>query len=173
MKGEVIKYVCSAGGLLKAKVYIETSVISYLTARPNNDIRAMANQNATLEWWETQRLNFDLFISEFVVAEASLGPPDAVKRRLEAIADILELQATEEVRVLGQELICRNALPANAEIDAYHVAIATVNGLEYMLTWNCTHIANAHTRSKIEATCRALGYEPPIICTPQELTEEV
>lgn len=157
---------------MKAKVYIETSVISYLIARPCNDIRAMANQNVTIEWWETQRLNFDLLISEFVVAEASLGHPDAVKRRLEVIADLMELEATEEVRVLGQELIRRNALPAKAEIDAYHVAIATVHGIEYLLTWNCTHIANAHTRPKIEATCRELGYEPPIICTPQELTED-
>ena len=158
---------------MKAKVYIETSVISYLTARPSNDIRAMANQNVTIEWWEMQRSNYDVFISEFVIAEAGLGHPDAISRRLEVIADIIELQATEEVRVLGQELIRRHALPDNAEIDAYHVAIATVNGMEYLLTWNCTHIANAHTRPKIEATCRALGYEPPIICTPQELTEEV
>ena len=158
---------------MKARVYVETSVISYLTARSNNDIRAMANQNATIEWWETQRLNFDLFISEFVVAEASIGDPDAVERRLAAIADIMELQATDEVRVLGQELIRRNALPANAVVDAYHVAITTVNGVEYLLTWNCSHIANAHTRPRIEAACRALGYEPPIICTPQELTEEV
>ncbi|MEI6451693.1 MAG: type II toxin-antitoxin system VapC family toxin [Actinomycetes bacterium] len=158
---------------MKAKVYVETSVISYLTARPNNDIRAMANQNVTIEWWETQRLNFDLLISEFVVAEASIGDPDAVKRRLAAIADIMELQATEEVRVLGQQLIRCNALPENAEVDAYHVAIATVNGIDYLLTWNCAHIANAHTRPRIEAACRALGYEPPIICTPQELTEEV
>jgi len=162
----------TTGVILKAKVYVETSVISYLTARPNNDIRAMANQNVTIEWWETQRLNFDLFISEFVVAEASTGDPDAVERRLAAIADIMELQATEEVRVLGKELIRRNALPANA-VDAYHVAIATVNGVEYLLTWNRTHIANAHTRPRIEAACRALGHEPPIICTPQELTEEV
>jgi len=158
---------------LKDKVYIETSVISYLTARPSNDIRVMANQNVTIEWWETQRSNYEIFISEFVVAEASLGHPDAISRRLEVIADIMELQATEEVRILGQELIRRNALPANAAIDAYHVAIATVNGIEYLLTWNCAHIANAHTRPKIEATCRALGYEPPIICTPQELTKEV
>ena len=158
---------------MKDKVYIETSVISYLTARPSNDIRAMANQNVTIDWWETQRSNYDIFISEFVVAEASLGHPDAINRRLAIIADITELQATEEVRVLGQELIRRHALPANAEIDAYHVAIATVNGIEYLLTWNCTHIANAHTRPKIETTCRALGYEPPIICTPQELTKEV
>ena len=162
----------TTGGTLKAKVYIETSVISYLTARPSNDIRAVANQNVTLEWWETQRPKFDLLISEFVIAEASLGHPEAAQRRLAAIADIVELQATEEVRALGQELIRRNALPARAEIDAYHVAIAAVNGIEYLLTWNCAHIANAHTRPKIESTCRALGYEPPIICTPQELTEE-
>jgi len=100
---------------LKDKVYIETSVISYLTARPSNDIRAMANQNVTIEWWETQRSNYDIFISEFVVAEASLGHPDAINRRLAIIADITELQATEEVRVLGQELIRRHALPANAK----------------------------------------------------------
>ncbi len=162
----------NCGDTLKAKVYIETSIISYLTARPNYDIRAVANQNITLEWWETQRPNFDLLISEFVIAEASLGHPEAAQRRLAAIADIMELQATEAVRALALELIRRNALPAKAEIDAYHVAIAAVNGIDYLLTWNCTHIANAHTRPKIESICRALGYEPPIICTPQELTEE-
>ena len=81
---------------------------------------------------------------------------------------LVELQATQAVKALGRELVTRNALPAVAEIDALHVAIAAVNGIEYLLTWNCTHIANAHTRPKIEAT---LGYEPPIICTPQELTE--
>jgi hypothetical protein len=81
------------------------------------------------------------------------------------------LQATQAVKALGRELVTRNALPAVAEIDALHVAIAAANGIEYLLTWNCTHIANAYTRPKIEATCRALGFEPPIICTPQELTE--
>ena len=156
---------------MKAKVYVETSVISYLTARPSNDIRAAANQSVTLDWWEAERPRYDLFISEFVVAEAGLGHPDAAQRRLAAMSGLPELQVTDEVRVLGQELLRRSALPANAEIDAYHVAIAAVNGIEYLLTWNCTHIANAHTRPRIEAACRALGYEPPIICTPQELTE--
>ncbi len=131
----------------------------------------MANQNATVEWWETQSSKYDLVISEFVIAEASLGHPEAAKRRLATVKDIMELQATEEARTLGKEFINRSALPAKAEVDAYHVAIAAVNGVEYLLTWNCTHIANAHTRPKIEAACRALGYEPPIICTPDELTE--
>jgi len=156
---------------LRPKVYIETSIIGYLTARQSNDIRAAANQNATLEWWDIQRPKFDLLISEFVTAEASLGDSEAVQRRLMVIAEIPELEATEEVRLLGQTLISQGAIPQKAGIDAYHVAIAAVNGLEYLLTWNCTHIANAIMRPKIEAICRSCGYEPPIICTPQELME--
>ncbi len=156
---------------MKPRVYIETSVISYLTARPSNDFRAMSNQNVTLEWWELERPKFELVISEFVIAEASLGHPEAAQRRLAALVGLVELQATQAVKTLARELVMRNALPAVAEIDALHVAIAAVNGIEYLLTWNCTHIANAHTRPKIESTCRALGFEPPIICTPQELTE--
>ncbi len=156
---------------MKPKVYVETSVLSYLTARPTNDLRAMANQAATVEWWETQRSKYDLVISEFVLAEASLGHPEAAERRLAATVGLMELRATEEVRAIGKELINRGAVPEKAEIDAYHVAIAAVNGIEYLLTWNCAHIANAHTRPKIESACRALGYEPPIICTPDELTE--
>ena len=156
---------------MKPKVYIETSVISYLTAKPSNDFRAMANQNVTLEWWELERPKFELVISEFVITEASLGHPEAAQRRLTALVGLTELQATQQVKNLGRELVFRHALPAMAEIDALHVAMAAVHGIEYLLTWNCTHIANAHTRPKIEATCRILGYEPPIICTPPELTE--
>ena len=160
------------GAILKPKVYIETSIISYLTARPSNDLRAAANQSTTVEWWETQRPKFDLLISEFVIAEASLGHPDAAQRRLNVIEEIPELEATEEVKTLGQAFIAHGAIPKNAEVDAYHVAIAAVNGIEYLLTWNCTHIANAQIRPKIEAICRLYGYEPPIICTPQELMED-
>ena len=157
---------------MKASVYIETSVFSYLTARPSNDLRATANQNVTLEWWETQRPNYSVFVSELVLSEACKGHPEAAQRRLAAIGDLPLLQISPEVRILAQALIEDHALPAKAEADAYHVAIAVVNGIEYLLTWNCTHIANAHTRPKIEATCRAHGYEPPVICTPSELIEE-
>lgn len=157
---------------MKASVYIETSIFSYLTARPSNDLRAMANQSVTSDWWETQRSNYDVFISELVISEASKGHPEAAQRRLAVIADLPLLQISPEVRSLAQALIQNHALPPKAEADAYHVAIAVVNGAEYLLTWNCTHIANAHTRPRIEATCRALGYEPPVICTPLELTED-
>jgi predicted nucleic acid-binding protein len=156
---------------MKSKVYVETSIISYLTSRPSNDVRALANQSITQDWWEVERPKFDLVISEFVIAEASLGHQAAAQLRLAALKGLMVLEVNAAVGVLGSELIRQNALPARAETDAFHVAVAAVNGIEYLLTWNCTHIANAYTRPKIEATCRALGYEPPIICTPQELSE--
>jgi predicted nucleic acid-binding protein len=153
-------------------VYIETSIFSYMTARPSNDLRAMANQNETMDWWESQRMHYNVFISELVVSEASKGHPEASRRRLAVINDLPLIVISEGVRDLAQALIENHALPPKAEADAYHVALAVVHGIEYLLTWNCTHIANAHTRPKIEATCRRLGYEPPVICTPLELTED-
>lgn len=157
---------------MKPKIYIETSIPSYLTAKPSSDVRVTANREITLEWWEVRRSYFELYISEFVIAEISRGDPEAAKRRLETITDISELEATEEVRVLGKALISEGPIPAKAEIDAYHIAISAVNGMDYLLTWNCAHIANAVMRAKIELVCRHHGYEPPIICTPQELMED-
>ena len=154
-----------------SKIYIETSVPSYLVARPSNDIRVAANQNITIEWWETRRPHFELFISEFVIAEASLGNTEAAKKRLDAIANLSILATTDDVRLLVKALIFKGPIPKKAEIDAFHIAVAAVNGIEYLLTWNCTHIANAVMRPKIEEICRQQGVEPPIICTPQELME--
>ena len=156
---------------MKPKAYIETSILSYLTARPSSDVRVLANQVVTIDWWENRRLDFDLFVSEFVVAEAALGDPQAASRRLEVIESIAELEATEAVRELGKALNSEGAIPQQAEVDAYHVAVAAVNAMDYLLTWNCTHIANAAMRSKIDSVCRNHGYEPPVICTPQELME--
>ncbi|RKZ46047.1 MAG: DNA-binding protein [Candidatus Parabeggiatoa sp. nov. 3] len=157
---------------MKPKVYIETSIPSYLTARPSNDIRAMANQNATIEWWENYRFNFDLFISEFVITEVGLGHPEAAQRRLSVIANLPELVVTKEVKMLANALITEGPIPTKSEVDAYHISVATINGMEYLLTWNCTHIANATLKPRIEAICRKYGFEPPILCTPQELIGE-
>jgi len=156
---------------MKSTVYIETSVLSYLTARPSNDLRAMANQSITAEWWETRRSSYEVVVSELVLLEAGRGHAEAAQRRMVVASELPLLQVSPEVQSLAQALIESHALPEKAEADAYHVAIAAVNGIEYLLTWNCTHIANAHTRPKIEATCRSLGYEPPVICTPSELME--
>ena len=157
---------------MKPKVYIETSIPSYLTSSFSNDLRVAANQNTTIEWWETRRPSFDLFISEFVAAEAILGNFEAAQKRLEIIADLPKLAVTEAVRTLAKALISDGPIPPKAEIDAYHIAVAAVNGVEYLLTWNCAHIANAIMRPKIEEVCRRQGFEPPIICTPQELMED-
>jgi hypothetical protein len=156
---------------MKPKVYIETSIISYLTARPSNDLRAMANQSITIEWWENRKPDFDVFVSEFVIAESSQGDPDAVSRRSAAISDLPELEITEAVRQLGKALVTQGPIPKGAEIDAYHIAVAAANGMDYLLTWNCKHIANAVMRPMVEEVCRNHGYEPPTICTPQELME--
>lgn len=157
---------------MKPKVYIETSIPSYLTARLSNDLRVAANQNTTIEWWEARRPSFELFISEFVAAEAILGDSEIAQKRLEIIADLPGLSITDAVKTLAKSLISEGAIPPKAAIDAYHIAVAAVNGVEYLLTWNCTHIANALMRPKIEEVCRQQGFEPPIICTPQELMED-
>ena len=156
---------------MKPSVYVETSVLSYLTARPSNDLRAMAHQAATIEWWDTQKTHYHLVASDLVIAEASRGNPEAAQRRLAAMSSFQLLQISQDVQNLAQLLVVQHALPPKAEADAVHVALAAVSGVEYLLTWNCTHIANAHTRPKIEATCRSYGYEPPVICTPLELIE--
>ncbi len=155
---------------MKPKVYIETSIPSYLTAWRNPDLVMAANQEITKEWWEN-RDQFDLYLSAFVIQEASGGDPDAAKRRLSVLTDIPEIDITEEVEDVASKLLDKVPLPQKAKIDALHIAVATVGGMDYLLTWNCTHIANATLRPKIEAVCRELGYEPPTICTPQELWE--
>lgn len=130
---------------------------------------ATANQELTQEWWETRKDDFYLVISEFVLHEASAGDPIAARNRLAAIAGIPELNITDEVGELARILIEQIPIPAKAQLDAFHIAVAAIHGIDYLLTWNCTHINNAELRPRIEAICRYQGFEPPIICTPQEL----
>ena len=156
---------------MKSTVYIETSFISYLTSRPSRDLVTAANQQLTHDWWNEHRENFDLFISQFVIDECNLGDAIAARVRLDVIADIQQLNVTAAVETLADGLVDQLPLPEKAQVDALHVSIATVCDMEYLLTWNCTHIANAVLRPRIEAICRSFGYEPPTICTPQELME--
>lgn len=156
---------------MKPKVYIETSVISYLSARPSRDVIVIANQQITGEWWQTRRQDFDLYVSELVQFEASGGDPEAAKKRLESIKEVPVLTLTPTIIGFGEKLVQEGSLPEKASADALHIAIASMNGLDYLLTWNFKHIANAAIRYKVERICREEGYEPPIICTPQELME--
>jgi hypothetical protein len=105
------------------------------------------------------------------VEEASAGNPEAAERRLAALNGIPLLTRGNDAVALGTALLRAGALPAKALADALHLATAAVHGLDYLLTWNCAHLANAAMRSKIEAVCRTCGFEPPILCTPLELTE--
>lgn len=154
------------------RVYLETTILSYLTARPSRDLLTAAHQETTKKWWESRRADFELFVSQFVIDEAAMGDPDAAKLRLEILADLPLLDVTEDVHALAGEFMKRVPLPPKAAADSLHIATATVNGMDYLLTWNCTHIANAALRVKIETICRESGYEPPVICTPEELLEE-
>ena len=157
---------------MKPKVYLETSVISYLTSRPSRNLIVAANQQITQEWWQLRRQDFDLHISQLVVQEASAGNEHEAERRLRAIANVPLLALNEEAVVFAEQLVRKGPLPQNAVEDALHIAVATLNGMDYLLTWNFKHIANATMRYQIERICRMVGYEPPIICTPQELLGE-
>jgi len=156
---------------MKPSVYLETSVISYLTARPSRDLIRTAHQRLTQEWW-AKRDRFELFVSDAVLAEAGRGDPDAARRRLAAANGLPALAATAEAQALATALLKAAAMPAKAAIDAAHVAIATVHGMSFLLTWNCAHIANAAMREPIESVCRRAGFKPPVICTPEELAGE-
>jgi hypothetical protein len=156
---------------MKPSLYIETTIIGYLTSRVSNLLVAAANQQITRDWWDDHRGDFEVFISRFVVDECAAGDREGAAERLERIKGIPLLNVTDEVVRLADILLVGVPLPRKAQVDAYHVAVATVNGVQYLLTWNCKHIANASLRPRIERVCREFGYEPPCICTPQEIME--
>jgi hypothetical protein len=156
---------------MKPRVYIETTVLSYLTALPSRDVVHAAHQQVTVEWWGAREA-FELFVSDAVLAEARLGDPAAAARRLAAAQSLTVLAATGDAQHLANALLAAATMPRKAAIDAVHVAIAAVNGMDFLLTWNCAHIANAAMRPRIESVCRSVGFEPPTICTPEELQPE-
>lgn len=149
-------------------MYVETTIPSYLTAWPSNNLLRAAHQQVTREWWD-RRAAFDLYVSQLVVVECQAGDPVAAVERLAALAEIPILDQPPEVAALAEALVQGVPLPPKAGADAVHIATAAVHGIQYLLTWNCTHIANATLRPRIEQVCRAAGWEPPLICTPQEL----
>jgi hypothetical protein len=157
---------------MKPQLYLETTIPSYLTAWPSRDLIRAAHQEITREWWEQRRSEFDIFVSQVVVRECEGGDPDAAVRRLDAIRDLPLLEETAEAVALAGTLLSEVPLPEQAVVDALHIAVAATQGMNYLLTWNCTHIANASLRLRIESVCRVNGYEPPVICTPEELLKK-
>ncbi|MBN1608431.1 MAG: type II toxin-antitoxin system VapC family toxin [Polyangiaceae bacterium] len=156
----------------QARAYLETTVISYLAARPSRDLRVAAHQQATSEWWMHRRHEFELYVSQLVFEEASAGDEDAVARRLELLRSVTLLDLTDECLALAERLLADGSVPKEAAEDALHIAVAAVHGMDYLLTWNCRHIANATMRVRIQGTCYEAGYDVPVICTPEELLED-
>jgi hypothetical protein len=154
---------------MKPRVYVETSIVSYLTARLSRDLIVAGHQQITGEWWATRRTHFDVIVSDLVSRECARGESDMARERLALIADLPVLYLDEAAIRLGTSLVERGPLPRKAELDALHIAVASVGAAAYLLTWNCKHIANAEMRPAIERICRRAGYEPPILCTPEEL----
>jgi hypothetical protein len=156
---------------MKQKVYIETSVVSYLTSRPSRDVIIAGRQTITHDWWDNFRLRFDLFISELVEDEISQGDSDAAALRMQEISDIESLSSSVEAERLAELLLTKGAIPAGSEDDAAHIAIASAQGMDYLLTWNFKHINNAEKRVKIAAAVESCGFVCPQLCSPEELGE--
>jgi predicted nucleic acid-binding protein len=157
---------------MKSSVYIETSIISYLTGRPSRDVVIAAHQELTRQWWEERASKFKLVISELVEQEAGRGDPSAAQTRVTALNEIDILVTNEEAISLAEQLVLSRLIPSDYAADALHIAIAAVHGIDYLLTWNCKHLANATLRNSIEKFINKSGYICSVICTPEELMED-
>jgi hypothetical protein len=154
---------------VKAKVYIETTIPSYLVAKPSRDLLLAAHQQLTGEWWAYRRPVFDLYISELVLEECRAGDAFLATRRIEVLANIPVLAFTREVLELAEILISEGPIPRKAAGDALHIAVAAAYACEYLLTWNCRHMANAEIQRAARPVARGKGWDLPIVCTPEEL----
>jgi predicted nucleic acid-binding protein len=150
-------------------VYIETSILGYLTARSTKNLILAANMEITKDWWESRRNAFTLYTSEAVLEEVAQGDPAIATQRLEILRDFPLLTLNQAVQGLAAQFLTRSNLPPKAKIDAIHIATATIHGMDYLLTWNCKHIANAQIQGKLAEISLDFGYVLPVLCTPNEL----
>jgi len=153
-------------------VYIETSVVSYLTARPSRDLVVAAHQQITHEWWDNVLFKkYEPCISEEVVREASCGDFHAADLRLSAMVNLKVLPLSDETTRLAEAYSRVLNLSASAKADAVHLAASVLNSMDYLVSWNCRHIANGHVIKLIQAENQKRGLVTPVICTPEELLE--
>jgi hypothetical protein len=150
-------------------VYLETTFISYLVARPSRDLIVAGHQQITQEWWTSRQSEFACSVSQVVIDEASVGDPAEVQKRLAIIGRLPALDVTADATVLAQAIVAAGILPPQVVRDAAHVAVAAVHAIDYLLTWNCRHLANAQIARRIARVCERLGHKMPTICTPEEL----
>ena len=157
---------------MKSRVYLETTIPSYLTSRSSRDLIIAGHQQVTRERWERRRDTFQLYLSQLVIDEVSAGDPDAAREPLKALRDLPLLAITPEVTELASGILDSGKIPRKAATDAAHIAIAAVHGMDFLVTWNCVHIANAMNARSLASICREHGCDCPVICTLEELMGE-
>jgi hypothetical protein len=155
-----------------ATVYIETSIVSYLRQRPSSQVIIAARQLLTHQWWNNERGKYELVTSQFCLDEAADGDPVLAAQRLQLLDGIPLLPLDPPIGTIANEIISRAILPSTATIDALHIAMVAHHEIQYLLTWNCKHIANAKILPRIYRVLTDLGYPIPIICTPEEMVED-
>lgn len=153
----------------KLSVYIESSVISYLTARPSNDLIKSARKAVTEDWWKNERIRFEIFISSLVEEEISRGNQDAALKRKKITASLDYLDVSDTAKKIAKQLLESKLLPKNSLEDALHIGIASAEGIDFLLTWNFKHINNAETKQLISQLIHEMGYSAPTLCSPEEL----
>jgi hypothetical protein len=159
--------------ILMATVYVETSIISHASARPSSNLAIAALQSQARDWWQLERPKFDLVTSQLVINEASAGDPSAARDRLNLLDGIPLVPITGDVQMIANALVSASMMPPKAAADALHVAAAAFAGVEYLLTQNCRHIANARILPQVYTTLESLGFGGLLICTPAEFLGEM
>jgi predicted nucleic acid-binding protein len=156
---------------MKPSVYVETSVVSYLTSRPSRDVVVVARQQVTQTWWNSAQGQCELFTSPLVIEEASVGDAKYAEARLKLVEKLTVLDINDQARQIANRLLEADIVPSNAAADALHIGIAVAHGINFLITWNFRHLANAKIRSRVDAECTALGFRPTLICTCEQLPE--
>lgn len=157
---------------MEETVYIETSIVSYFTSRPSRDLVIAARQEVTHDIWPILIERFEIYISALVLQEISQGDTEAASRRLSAVSELPVLEVSQESLSIAKSLIIRGAIPSEEEEDALHIALTSINSIDFLLTWNFAHINNAFKKSRIVRVIEELGYTPPVICSPDEFLGE-
>jgi predicted nucleic acid-binding protein len=152
-----------------ASVYVETSIVSYLRQQPSGQVIAAAHQLLTHRWWDNHRHEYELVTSQYVLEEAALGDPSLAAERLKVLADIPSLELHPDIPRLATEIVARAILPSKAIVDALHIAAASYHAIDYLLTWNCKHIANVRIFAQVRELLVEWNYPVPLICTPEEM----
>lgn len=156
---------------MKQSVYIETTIVSYLSANPSRDIIVAAHQQITQEWWQNVRPKVDCYISPFVLQESQRGDDDAAKRRIKLLSGISILELNNKIEKIAGIYFNELNIPDKAQLDAAHLAVACYYKIDYLISWNCKHIVSARIRKELEKLNNELNLFTPVICTPEELME--